>query len=307
VVKVGIGLPGKSVADVRASAEAAAAYAFDSFSVYGDLYDLPPYGVLPAAADALRGTLVQHIGPLGVPVSLQHPELTAAHAIALEEQLPGQSSIGLVRGAFLESIGERPASLSRLQGTIAYIRQRFGGNTPPIYIGGFGPKILAMAGRLAVEGVKLGGSTNPDLATHAAAAIRNPHVEIVLGAVSVIDPDRKAARTLARCEVARYLAIVGELDPTIRGDELESLRQFIDRFKAGDPYAAEAISDGLLDKFALAGTADDALAALEQMDGKAARFEFGTPHGLGTRPQAIRYIGEAIVNELGASHELPAL
>jgi 5,10-methylenetetrahydromethanopterin reductase len=301
MVKVGIGLPGKSVADVRASAEAAAAYAFASFSVYGDLYDLPPYAVLPAAADALRGTPVQHIGPLGVPVGLQHPEVTTAHAIALEEQLPGQSSIGLVRGAFLESIGERPASIGRLEQTIVYIRQRFGGETPPIYIGGFGPKILAMAGHLVVDGVKLGGSRNPDLAAHAATAIHNPHVEIVLGAVSVIDPDRKAARTLARSEVAKYLAIVGELDPTLQGDELDSLQRFRAHFKAGDPCASEAISDALLDKFAMAGTADDALAALERMNGKAGRFEFGTPHGLGTRPEAIRYIGEAIVNGLGGN------
>jgi 5,10-methylenetetrahydromethanopterin reductase len=299
MVKVGIGLPGKTVADVRASAEAAASYAFASFSVYGDLYDLPPYAVLPTAADALRGTPVQHIGPLGVPVGMQHPEVIAAHAIALEEQLPGQSSIGLVRGAFLESIGERPASLRRLEETIAYIRHRFEGQTPPIYIGGYGPRILALAGSLAVDGVKLGGSTNPDLAVHAAAAIHNPQVEIVLGAVSVIDPDRKAARTLARSEVAKYLAIVGELDPTIQGDDLQSLRQFTDRFKVGDPYAADAISDGLLDKFALAGTADDALAALEKMNGKAGRFEFGTPHGLGIRPEAIHYIGAAIANVLG--------
>jgi len=232
---------------------------------------------------------------------MQHPEVIAAHAIALEEQLPGQSSIGLVRGAFLEMIGERPASLHRLEETIAYIRQRFGGETPPIYVGGFGAKLLATAGRLAVDGVKLGGSANPDLATHAAAVVDNPQVEIVLGAVSVIDPDRKAARTLARSEVARYLAIVGELDPTLEGDERESLRQFMDRFKAGDPSAGDAISDALLDQFALAGTADDALAALEQMDGKAGRFEFGTPHGLGTRPEAISYIGEAIINELGSN------
>jgi 5,10-methylenetetrahydromethanopterin reductase len=301
MVKVGIGLPGKSVDDVRASAEAAAPYPFDSFSVYGDLYDLPPYGVLPSAAGALRGTHVQHIGPFGVPVGLQHPEVIAAHAIALEEQLPGQSTIGLVRGAFLESIGERPASLSRLEDTIAYIRRRFGDVSPPIYIGGFGPKILAMAGRLAVEGVKLGGSSNPDLAAHAAAAIHNPTVEIVLGAVSVIDPDRKAARTLARSEVARYLAVVGELDTTLQGDHLESLRRFMGRFKAGDPNAGEAISDGLLDRFSLAGTADDALAALERMSGKVGRFEFGTPQGLGSRPEAIKYIGEAIVNELGSN------
>jgi 5,10-methylenetetrahydromethanopterin reductase len=301
MVRVGIGLPGKSVADVRASAAAAAPYKLDSFSVYNDLGDLPAYGVLPAVAGILRGTLVQHIGPLGVPVGLLHPEMIAAHALALEEQLPRQSSIGLVRGAFLESIGEQPASLSRLEETVAYIRQRFGGETPPIYLGGFGPQIVAMAGRLAVNGIKLGGSTNPDLAAHAAMAMHNPTVEVVLGAVSVIDPDRRAARTLARSEVAKYLAVVGKLDPTIQGDELESLQQFMDRFNAGDPHAGDAISDALLDKFALAGTADDALAALERMDGKAGRFEFGTPHGLGTRPEAIRYIGEAIANELGGN------
>src|SRR5689334_18670460 len=85
MLTVGIGLPGKSLADVRVSAEAAAPYAFDSFSVYGDLYDLPPYGVLPAAAEALRGTSIQRIGPLGVPVGLLHPEVIAAHALALEE------------------------------------------------------------------------------------------------------------------------------------------------------------------------------------------------------------------------------
>jgi 5,10-methylenetetrahydromethanopterin reductase len=256
--------------------------------------------VLHASADLLRGAAIRHVGPLGVPVGLQHPEVIATHALALEEQLPGQSSIGLVRGAFLESLGERPAPLHRLSETIRYIRQRFGNELmPPVYIGGFGPAILAMAGNLSVAGVKLGGSANPALALHAATLVNNPEVEIVLGAVSVIDPDRRAARTLARAEVAKYLAVVGTLDPTLAGDESESLRQFLERFHAGDSHAGDAISDALLDRFALAGTAEDALAALEKMQGKATRFEFGTPHGLGTRVEAIKYIGETILQELG--------
>ena len=300
MIKVGLGLPGKSVAEVRASAEAAAPYAFESFSVYGDLGDLPPYGVLHASADVLRGTPIRHIGPLGVPVGLQHPEVIATHAMVLEEQLPRQSSIGLVRGAFLEALGERPAPLHRLRETIGYIRQRFGNEqVPPLYIGGFGPNILALAGHLAVDGIKLGGSANPALAERAATLINNPAVEIVLGAVSVIDPDRQAARTLARTEVAKYLAVVGALDPTLDGDEQESLQQFLERFQAADPRAGDAISDALLDRFALAGTAEDALEALESMNGKAARFEFGTPQGLGERVDAIKYIGEAIIKELG--------
>lgn len=300
MIQVGLGLPGKSVAEVRASAEAAAQYVFDSFSVYGDLGDLPPYGVLHASADVLRGTSIRHIGPLGVPVGMQHPEVIATHALVLEEQLPRQSSIGLVRGAFLEALGERPASLHRLRATISHIRQRFGNMpVPPLYIGGFGPAILALAGHLAVDGVKLGGSANPALAAYAATLINNPAVELVLGAVSVIDPDRRAARTFARTEVAKYLAVVGPLDPTLDGDERESLQQFLERFRVADKSASDAISDALLDTFALAGTADDALEALEHMQGKVARFEFGTPHGLGNRADAITYIGEAIIKELG--------
>ncbi len=212
----------------------------------------------------------------------------------------GQSSLGLVRGAFLEALGERPAPLHRLRETIGYIRQRFGQTpVPPVYVGGFGPHILALAGQLAVAGIKLGGSANPALAVHAATLINHPEVEIVLGAVSVIDSDRQAARTLARIEVAKYLAVVGPLDPTLDGDEQASLQQFQERFQAADPHAAAAISDALLDRFAMAGTVEDALAALEKMQGKADRFEFGTPHGLGERAEAITYLGEAIIEELG--------
>jgi 5,10-methylenetetrahydromethanopterin reductase len=297
MMKIGLGLPGLSVNDVRSSAEAARNYAFDSFSVYGDLGDLPPYAVLHASSDILQGSVIGHVGPLGVPVGMQQLEIIAQHAIALEQQLPGQSSIGLVRGAFLETIGDKPASLSRLADTIAHIRQSFGDKpVPPIYIGGFGPRILDLAGRLAVQGVKLGGSANPAMAERARKLINNPGVEIVLGAVSVIDPDRKAARACARAEIAKYLAVVGELDPTLDDDGRASLDLFMSRFRSGDNDAGMAISDSLLDNFALAGTPDDALAALARMSQYVDRFEFGTPHGLNNdRVAAIHYIGESIV------------
>jgi 5,10-methylenetetrahydromethanopterin reductase len=298
MTKIGLGLPGESVADVRSAAEAATPYSFDSFSVYGDLGDMPPYAVLHASADILAQSDITHVGPLGVPVGMQHPDVIALHALALEEQLPGQSSVGLVRGAFLESIGEKPATLTRLEETVGYIRQKFGPNiTPPIYIGGFGPRILRLAGNLGVQGVKLGGSANPAMAEQAKQNINNSGVDIVLGAVSVIDSDRIAARQRARREVAKYLAVVGHLDTTLDGDELDSLGHFEARFSACDPNAHEDISDSLLDKFALAGTPDDALAALERLKPHATRFEFGTPHGLTDRATAIRYIGDSILGE----------
>ncbi len=301
MTKIGIGLPGQSIADVRGAAEAAAPYAYDSFSVYGDLGDLPPYAVLHAVADVLKCSEIRSIGPMGVPVGMQHAEVIGMHALALEEQVPNQSYVGLVRGAFLEYIGEKPATLATLEATATDLRNRFQdkGEHIPIYIGGFGQRVLGLAGHLAVEGVKLGGSTNPLLAEKARQTINNPYVKVVLGAVSVIDADRKAARQLARREVAKYLDVVGLLDTTLDPDELASLANFTEKFRIGDPKASDAISDSLLNKFSIAGTPEDAIEAVSKMNGLVDRFEFGTPHGLRDRASAIHYIGQSIVNELG--------
>jgi 5,10-methylenetetrahydromethanopterin reductase len=300
MTNIGIGLPGKSIAEVRGAAEAAAHYPFDSFSVYGDLGDLPPYAVLHAIADVLKGSEISSIGPMGVPVGMQHAEVLGTHALALEEQLQNQSYVGLVRGAFLDSIGEKPATLATLEATATYLRNRFQdkGINIPIYIGGFGHKVLGLAGRLGVDGIKLGGSTNPLLAEKAKQTINNPYVKVVLGAVSVIDADRKAARQLARREVAKYLDVVGSLDTTLGQDELASLASFTKKFRLGDPQASDSISDSLLDKFSIAGTPEDAIEAVFKMNGLVDRFEFGTPHGLGDRTRAIHYIGQSIINEL---------
>jgi 5,10-methylenetetrahydromethanopterin reductase len=301
MINVGIGLPGLSIANIRGAAEAAVHYDYDSFSVYGDLGDLPPYAVLHAVAEVLERSNIRSIGPMGVPVGMQHSEVTGMHALALEEQLPGQSYIGLVRGAFLETIGEKPATLTDLRNTVLSLRRKFqeSDRQIPIYIGGFGERVLGLAGQLSVNGVKLGGSTNPLLAERARQTIGNPDTRIVLGAVSVIDADRKAARALARHEVGKYLNVVGHLDTTLGVDDTESLMLFVKRFVVNDPNASDSISDALLDKFALAGTPEDVMDALRKMNGLVDRFEFGTPHGLHSRADAIHYIGQSIVNELG--------
>jgi 5,10-methylenetetrahydromethanopterin reductase len=302
MTKIGIGLPGLSIADAKEAAEAASQYAYDSFSVYGDLGDLPPYAVLHSVADVLASSNISSIGPMGVPVGLQHSELIAMHATALEEQIPGHTYVGLVRGAFLDAIGEKPAKLANMQKTVEFLRSKFEETNLhiPICIGGFGQKVLNLAGKLAVDGVKLGGSTNPELAELARRSIDNPEVKVTLGAVSVIDANRKAARALARREVGKYLYVVGSLDTTLDADEASSLARFAKKIEAHDSTACDSISDSLLDKFALAGTPEHAISVLQKMDGKVDRFEFGTPHGLHGRANAIHYIGQSIIKELGA-------
>jgi alkanesulfonate monooxygenase SsuD/methylene tetrahydromethanopterin reductase-like flavin-dependent oxidoreductase (luciferase family) len=49
---------------------------------------------------------------------------------------------------------------------------------------------------------------------HPAAGRRLDQVTVVLGAVTVVDSDGATARRLARTEVAKYLAVVAELDAT---------------------------------------------------------------------------------------------
>ena len=299
MTEIGIALPGESIQDVENAARATAAFPFDSFSVYGDLGDLPPYAVLHASAAILRDSPVRNVGPMGVPVGLQHPEVIATHALALAEQLPGRTSIGLVRGAFMDTINQKPATLQALNEAVTYIMSRCATlpEAPPVYLGGFGPKLLSMAGELAVDGVKLGGSANPALAHHASKMINNTETSIVLGAVSVIDEDRVAARALARRHVAKYLAVVGALDPTLNEDDRDSLSAFMHAYHESPRDAHARISDSLLDMFAMAGTPDDALRRLNEMDGIVDRFEFGTPHGLGRRADAITLIGQSILQQ----------
>jgi 5,10-methylenetetrahydromethanopterin reductase len=173
----------------------------------------------------------------------------------------------------------------------------------PLLIGAWGPRTLALGGRIADE-VKVGGTANPDLlpvirarvAAGARPAGRDPaSIGIVVGAVSVVDDDGEAARALARTEVATYLDVVAPLDPTVAlpGGLLHHLRT---RLAAGDPEGAgRAIPDDLLDRFALAGTPERVAARVRALFvAGASRVEFGTPHGL-TPARGIDLVGTRVM------------
>jgi 5,10-methylenetetrahydromethanopterin reductase len=111
----------------------------------------------------------------------------------------------------------------------------------------------------------------------------------------VIDKDGHAARQLARREVALYLPVVAELDPTvtIEPDRLAGIRQAminhdIDR-------AITYISDELLQTFAFAGTPDEIIEqSLNLLAAGADRIEWGTPHGLNPET-GLALLGEIVL------------
>jgi len=178
---------------------------------------------------------------------------------------------------------------------------------PSFLIGTWGRKLAALAGEIADE-VKVGGSANPDIVPYIANFIAEGeraagrtvgNVGVVMGAVSVIDDDRNAARRAAKRAVALYLPVVAPLDLTVHIDPelLTRVRQYNEAKQYDD--AARLISDELLERFAFAGDADDIIRQCERLFAAGARrIEFGTPHGIDHAETGIRLLGERVIPAL---------
>ena len=261
----------------------------------------------------------------------QHPYEIAGGLAALDAASGGRAYLGLARGTWLEAIGiDQRRPLAHLRDTAAIVRALLSGDDrgysgaayrlaagirphgrrpdpegrlPPLLVGTWGPRGAALAGEIADE-IKVGGSANPaivplirDRVRVGGQTARRPldQVRVVVGAVTVVDRDSAAARRRARTEMARYLAVVAELDPTT---ELPTgfANQVRGLVAAGHDQAVGAlIPDEILDRFAFSGTPEH-VAALAQrvLDAGAGRVDFGTPHGLADR-EGVALLGTAVL------------
>ena len=302
----------KPIGDYGPLAAEAERHGFDSVAVYNDLLYQPAW--LPLMEMA-RATSRIGIGVAAVNPFTSHP-INIAGSIALVDELSGgRAYLGIARGGWLDYLGLHPQrSVRALEDAMACIRHLLSQSTEPFesefypivggdalrwkilrpdipfLLGSWGAKTIG-ATIHQVQEVKIGGSANPDLIprfrTLIDAARRRASVaeerSIVLGAVSVVDEDGDAARARARREVALYLPIVAALDPTLEldADLLDRIGQAAQEFDF-DAVAA-LVPDGLLKRFAFAGTPAEIIDhALELFAAGADRIEFGTPHGLST-------------------------
>ena len=114
-------------------------------------------------------------------------------------------------------------------------------------------------------------------------------------------PGRRRART----EVAKYLAVVAELDPTtdLPAGFAGRVRDLV---AAGQDEAAGAlIPDEVLDRFAFSGTPEHvAVLAQRVLDAGAGRIDFGTPHGL-TDDEGVALLGTAVLPRLQRPADRP--
>lgn len=314
----------KRLADYGELAELVERYPFDTISLYEDLMFQPAWQPLLVMAQHTRRV---RLGVAVVNPYLRHPAVIAGEFALLNEAARGRAYLGLGRGAFLEALQiEQRAPLAMVREAIEVIQRLLRGEgepfagryfkltaqatlrwqppygEAPLLIGAWGPRMAALAGKVAQE-VKVGGSCNPDFAPlmrrYIARGAREvgrdaDEVGIVFGAVSVVAEDRAAAEALARREVAMYLPVVLSLDPTLQVDEAE-LRAVQAAIARNDAEgAAAALGRQTLRKLAFFGTPED---IIEQVEALAAagvtRVELGTPHGQ-DEAAAIRLLGERV-------------
>lgn len=315
----------KRAAEYGELAEAVERYGFDILSVYADLMFQPAIHPLLIMAQHTRRI---RLGPAALNPYTLHPVEIAGQIAALDDVSNGRAYLGLVRGAWLDSLGiavDKP--VARLAEAIAVIRRLLAGdrggfdgqffqlapgqgvNYPvlrpdvPLVIGTWGPKLARLAAEVADE-VKLGGTANSNLipvmrdylATGETASGRPVgSTRIAIGAVTVVDEDGDQARALARREIALYFPVVASLDPTLSVPP-ELIRRVGALADQGKPDEAGAlIPDDLLRRFAFAGTPADIIdQATACFAAGASRVEFGTPHGL-SEAAGLRLLGEKVL------------
>lgn len=304
-------------------------YDFDAISVYCDAPFQPSGAALLLMAPHIRRA---RLGAAAMSPFRIHPIDIAAETALLAALAAGGVYIGLARGAWLADHGIRePAqpirAIREAIGVVRYLLEGgeggFVGETfslaphvrapypvpaarVPILIGSWGRQLCALAGKLADE-VKVGGSANPAIVPviqsyiveGEAAAGRAPgSVGVVMGAVTVCDENRAAARAAARRALALYLPVCAPLDPTVQVEPelIARLSGLADAARWDE--AAALISDDLVDRFAFAGNPEDLIAHAERLYAAgASRIEFGTPHGL--QPEhGIDLIGSRVIPAL---------
>ncbi len=305
----------KRLSEYGPLAQTAESYGFSGVTVYNDLLYQPAW--LPLLEMARHTQRVQ-LGPAAVNPFTCHPLNIAGNMALLAEAANGRAYLGLARGAWLDFIGLFPnkpiAALQEAIGCVRHLWQQSkeplagrhfpltGGDSLrwplphtdiPILLGTWGVQTIR-ACLSQVQAIKLGGTVNPG----AVRWLRNlvgEQVEIVVGAVTVVDEDEQAACQLARREVTLYLPVVAELDKSLSIDPeiLLALKQLAARYDFAQ--AATYISDDLLHKFAFAGTPEQIVAQTAALlEAGADRIEWGTPHGL-TTVSGLQLLGEQVL------------
>jgi len=267
---------------------------------YGWLFDShvlwrEPYPLLTLMAQA---TTTMRLGTCVTNPATREPSVTASALAVLDELSGGRMDLGIGRGDSARRVlGKQPTTIAQLEEAIHVIRALVEGrpieyegsllqlswspgNRLPVWVAGYGPVALRLTGRVA-DGAML-QIGDPDLVRWFVAQVRASAGEAGRdpGAVRVMAAAPAHVGDLAECRdrVRWFPALVGnhvvDLVNRYEGDELPPALTTYIRGRSGYDYLhhaevgssnAEFVSDEIVDRFCVVGSADDHLARLRAL------------------------------------------
>lgn len=231
------------------------------------------------------------------PVS-RHPAITATAFATINELAGGRAVMGIGAGDRpLLSLGQKPARLARLEGSIEAIRELWTGKhvdyegdgfslvdahmrepgptSMPIYMSASGPKTLQLAGRVA-DGVVLLAGLHPEGLQWAIDHIdrgveeagRSARPKITVFAYGAIDEDTDAALEAGRT-IAAWFPQTAPVYCEMAGLSTDLIQQVRAMYEGGEfqeaAEAARLLPDDFVHRMALAGDLDRAKEHLRNM------------------------------------------
>ncbi len=283
----------KEVARIRDRIVQAEQYGFEGVFLGSSQLSTPePFQVLACSAMV---TSRLKLGTAVTNMVYQDPTVLAGTAATLGELSDGRAVLGLGTGdGPVYAMGRKATRLKEFEEGIRTIRMLLQGGelvTPtsrvrvgyrllptPVYLSMEGPKGLRMAGRVA-DGVFLGSGVEPRAVSWALARIAEgvaeagrPADEIVTLAAGMvcIKEDGDEARQIVRRRLANraHHNFQATLE-TVPEEELESVNRFMAAFDQSKPMEERSdpglITDYLVRRFAIAGTAKECIGRLEEL------------------------------------------
>ena len=222
-------------------------------------------------------------------VATRHRSVLASAWATLHELTDGRVAAGFGRGfTSVRTMGLEPTPLVDLQAAMGELRTLWRGEAVvnassgspyrlsyvdhpldvPIYLAASGPRLLALAGRIADGAIILVGTDPGAVRTavgHVAAGAKEAgrslgDVHVVLWCSASIHADGSYARDLVRPQVASTVMQTKQVHlPPEEGADVERIREAYDYYDhnvVGSPHA-RLVTDALVDRFSLAGTPEE--------------------------------------------------
>ena len=235
------------------------------------------------------------------------PTVLAGSAASLNEISAGRAILGLGTGdGPVYGLGRKATPLTRFEAGLRTIREllqgrsievstgkialRIGRFPVPVYISAEGPRGLQLAGRVT-DGVILGTGfdlrvlqwAREQIARGAAEAGRDPAgIEIMAAGMICVDDDGEKARKIVRRRMANRAHHNFRFTmTTVPSEELAGVQRFMNAFDITRPLEErvdpDLITDYLLQRFSIAGTPQECISRVRELEAAGVRRLMVTP------------------------------